>query len=439
MSQDLPILLRSDGIECDVSAPIGAFLNYVNALFAQGLTHTDLPGAFRDLYLLDYYQARVRNGGHSQFIRNSGALLAMNLDHALSGAERLNLPALSAIILECRDWVAAHPDAALAQNGFSMRAAALEPLDARLYALTLDDAALAAFLDMQPQTVRDWVARATAATDFNARAAYYLAVGAWLLTQPQTRLLPQADWQAAVAAIGAADPQAQVRAQARRMARDYATIHKYLPTWDNLGFALALRAVWASGVAGAYQNRYIRKTSATDYSLSIGMPKGRDSMVLMRKGARFSLHDPAARPPFSARYTLTWAARRLGLVSGSAFLRAIAARPPRQAGRERGHVTLPEDPAETLKRLHVPAALALYHADNIHDAHGFPSGQPLVYAPATPHVVWTYKVGSTPLQLEVTATGVRIGPIAGDDDRFYANATLRDWTERNAAAVAPPD
>ena len=174
-------------------APIGLLVDYVNALLRHGLADTQILRDLIDLYALDFYEGQVRNGGHSQYIANSGDALSANMEHALRGAELLKLDALAQIITECRNWCAANADERDQQNGFSVRAAPLEALDTRLYEVEFDDAGFAGFIAAQPRAVQDWVKAATDGRKYLVRSQYHLAAAAWLLTHPNTRLVPDAE------------------------------------------------------------------------------------------------------------------------------------------------------------------------------------------------------------------------------------------------------
>lgn len=188
-----PIILYKDAANAGICEPVSLFVYYVNALLRGDVPAEDLPRAFLDLYALDFYEKQVNNGGHSQFIGNSGARLQANLEHALRGAQMLGVEELVQLLSECRDWCEANPGERDRQNGWSNRAAALDALDERLYALEYDDIAFASFVAEQPETVQTWIKAATGATDFRARSKYYLAAGAWLLKQPTTELLASGD------------------------------------------------------------------------------------------------------------------------------------------------------------------------------------------------------------------------------------------------------
>lgn len=196
-----PIVLHKETEFTGVGELIEMFVYYVNTLLRGGVASEDLPRAFLDLYALDVYEKQVRNGGHSQFIGNSGGRWKANLEHALRGAQMLGVEELAQVVSECQDWCEANPTERDGQNGWSVRAAFLDPLDERLYRMEYDDSGYAAFVAAQPATVQDWIRAATEASTFQARSKYLLAAGAWLLKQPDTQLLPYNEADAAIERI----------------------------------------------------------------------------------------------------------------------------------------------------------------------------------------------------------------------------------------------
>ena len=89
---DFPIILCEGEVHGEVYGITGAFVGYVNDLIRGGVQTKDLPGAFLDLYALDFYYWQVCNGGHSQFVGNAGARLQADLDHAIRGAALIGMP-----------------------------------------------------------------------------------------------------------------------------------------------------------------------------------------------------------------------------------------------------------------------------------------------------------------------------------------------------------
>nr|WP_249815198.1 MULTISPECIES: DUF4375 domain-containing protein [unclassified Bradyrhizobium] len=85
-------------------------------------------------YHADYYLAQVNNGGHSQFIGNTGVeMLPTTSGDALAGLKAMGASAQHQILQEMIAWVGEHPAEAALQNGFENRAAALNALDLRFY------------------------------------------------------------------------------------------------------------------------------------------------------------------------------------------------------------------------------------------------------------------------------------------------------------------
>lgn len=113
----------------------GAVVDYVNQIQRAGVYMGDeLPAVAMQVYHSDYYLAQVMNGGHSQFIGNTGAaMLPTTSGDALAGLEAMGASAQHQILLEMMAWVEANPNEAAAQNGFTQRAAALKVLDTRFY------------------------------------------------------------------------------------------------------------------------------------------------------------------------------------------------------------------------------------------------------------------------------------------------------------------
>src|SRR5262249_2730054 len=110
---------------------IVAFVNHVRA--ASQYADHELPPEVLGIYCADSYLAQVNNGGHSQFVGNSGQSLAANIRYALPGLKTIGAEAQYRTLADLKDWITANPKEAAAQNGFSSRAADLETLDTRFY------------------------------------------------------------------------------------------------------------------------------------------------------------------------------------------------------------------------------------------------------------------------------------------------------------------
>lgn len=113
----------------------GAVVDYINEIQRTGVyTRHELPGVAMQAYHADYYLAQVYNGGHSQFIGNTGtAQLPTTTGDALAALKAMGAGVQHQILLEMMDWVETHPDEAAAQDGFTQRAPALKALDTRFY------------------------------------------------------------------------------------------------------------------------------------------------------------------------------------------------------------------------------------------------------------------------------------------------------------------
>lgn len=97
-----------------------AVVDYVNEIQRIGIYMGDeLPAAAMQAYHADYYLAQVINGGHRQFIGNTGAeMLPTTSGDALAGLKAMGASAQHQILLEMMAWVEANPGAAATQNGF---------------------------------------------------------------------------------------------------------------------------------------------------------------------------------------------------------------------------------------------------------------------------------------------------------------------------------
>jgi hypothetical protein len=112
-----------------------AIVDYVNDVQQAGVfARHEMPAKAMQAYHADYYLAQVNNGGHSQFIGNSGELLRTITADALAGLEAMGAKAQHQILIEMAAWAATNPADAGAQDGFSIRAEPLDGLDKRFYA-----------------------------------------------------------------------------------------------------------------------------------------------------------------------------------------------------------------------------------------------------------------------------------------------------------------
>jgi len=129
-----------------------AVVDYVNNMQRVGVyPRHEMPAEAMQAYHANYYVDQVSNGGHSQFIRNTGvAMLPAASADALGGLEAMGARAQRQILAEMIAWLTANPEQARAQNG-SSRVPALDQLDKR-------------FLDAERETpmtplAARWIAR----------------------------------------------------------------------------------------------------------------------------------------------------------------------------------------------------------------------------------------------------------------------------------------
>jgi hypothetical protein len=113
----------------------GAVVEFVNEIQRIGVySGRELPAVAMQAYHADYYLAQVYNGGHSQFIRNTGIkMLPTTSGDALAGLKAMGASAQHQILQEMIAWVEAHPGEAALQNIIENRPAALKALDNRFY------------------------------------------------------------------------------------------------------------------------------------------------------------------------------------------------------------------------------------------------------------------------------------------------------------------
>lgn len=128
-------LPRSAVDSADPYARVQAVVDFINALIEKGHYRTDeLPAKAMQAYRADQYLAQVNNGGHSQFIHNTGATDEI-LTHAGDGLAAMGAAAQAGTLRDMADWVAKNPDAAADQTGFTGgRADYLDTLDTRFFA-----------------------------------------------------------------------------------------------------------------------------------------------------------------------------------------------------------------------------------------------------------------------------------------------------------------
>ena len=149
-----PVILSPASFELPVYAPVSDLAPYVNRLYKGGYTPDTLRTDIADLYILSFYDGQVRSGGHSQFLHNSFEHRISNIERSLRAAEMLGLKGHTETLLACAAWCKANPEEARRQNGFSIRAPALEPLDKALYAANLVEDEVKTLLASLPEDIR---------------------------------------------------------------------------------------------------------------------------------------------------------------------------------------------------------------------------------------------------------------------------------------------
>ncbi|WP_316015043.1 DUF4375 domain-containing protein [Roseobacter sp. HKCCA0434] len=239
---------------------IGSMIDSLNALRDQALYRfEELPPQTVQAYYSDYWLAQVLNGGHSQFLHNSGR--APEIFEAVDGGlAAMGASEHRAIFARMRDWAATHPDEAAAQTGFSGgRASELDELDSRFYDLE----------------------NLTPLAPILAR---------WLAATDALRPVPRADIPQAIAAAARANPAAEHRAMARRIGQ----VRYMLTDPHYAGFGIAATRVpgWSALIAlggGSYREIEGRQQLAFHVETTSGPCFG----VLDAQGARlYARHQP---------------------------------------------------------------------------------------------------------------------------------------------------
>ncbi len=144
----------------------------------------ELEAAVLGIYLADYYLAQVNNGGHSQFVGNSGHRLAANIDHALLGLKTIGAQEQYSTLADLKTWVASNLEEAAVQDGFGTRANELDVLDTRFY-------------------------------DAEKRASISDLAARWLATWPKLETVDDKHYQERLKALRAVNPSFDIRRIAR--------------------------------------------------------------------------------------------------------------------------------------------------------------------------------------------------------------------------------
>ena len=419
---DIPVLLPASAFEGAVYNPISSFVTYVNALLNAGFTPDMLPPAFHELYLLDYYDAQVRNGGHSQFIHNSHGNLHENLQKALNAARWLDLPEMAALLEETQQWIKENPQDAAQQDGFENRAAVLDPKDKRLYAMTFSEGELQDHLSGHDEEVRDWWAAAHAETDFYAHNKYHVVVGIWLLKHPSLQRVNTDDWRSEMDALIAAHPEAAHELAVRILEHQ----HDAFPDDTKLALANLLRREFDEP---QFLNSFSYAFSdllAQGHPQAISITAGERSVL--RKGNRLSLHTMWSPARYGAKL-LVQIAR--SWVSGSTWLKLVTWSARKRPGRAVAHEEIDPHVRLMVCDLHVPEALALW-GDAFKGTASFAHGA-LVHLDTTAREFeWLYEVDGKPTTLRADPDGVHIARPDDNVSMTYPVAVLQAYRAQYA-------
>ncbi|SHH09284.1 protein of unknown function [Cognatiyoonia sediminum] len=107
-----------DAFPDDPNPLVDAMVNYVNFLTQQAqFNRFEISAEAIQAYHVDYYLAQVKNGGHAQFVGNSGANLAYTLADVIDGLKAMKAFDHLALAEKMSKWVAENPEDADAQTG----------------------------------------------------------------------------------------------------------------------------------------------------------------------------------------------------------------------------------------------------------------------------------------------------------------------------------
>lgn len=146
LTDEMPIIVPQSAVEAfpEKAWPlIGAVVDHVNVLTHTGrFNRLEIAALAMQCYHADYWLAQVNNGGHSQFIHNTGENMGFTLADirtCLDGIDNEVAEDYQIIVTALSRWLEDNPAEAAAQTGFEGgRAAALDELDDMFYALEAD-------------------------------------------------------------------------------------------------------------------------------------------------------------------------------------------------------------------------------------------------------------------------------------------------------------
>ncbi len=103
----------------DPNPLVNAVVDYVNTLSNQGLyKRKEIHAVARQAFNCDYYLAQVLNGGHAQFVGNSGVLIEENWGDVSAALKTMHAKDYMLLAHAGRKWVLENPELAKQQTGF---------------------------------------------------------------------------------------------------------------------------------------------------------------------------------------------------------------------------------------------------------------------------------------------------------------------------------
>jgi hypothetical protein len=151
----LPVVVPRSKVEAASKKPfdlVFAVMQFVGTTVSKGLyRYREIDPKAMQVFHAHWYSSEVKNGGHSQFIRNAGQEIDAMVANARAGLTACGAKDQLATLEKMFVWIAKHPDEAAEQTGFEGgRADYLDTLDDAFY-----DADEAAPID---QLLARWIA-----------------------------------------------------------------------------------------------------------------------------------------------------------------------------------------------------------------------------------------------------------------------------------------
>jgi hypothetical protein len=238
----LPILVRQGAFSNEDDKEIVSALidEYVNPLIKEGYySHSELPPNAMRSYHVDYYLAQVANGGHWQFMRNGNCRHHM-LNNIEEGLAAIGLEPYIAVFDEFVEFLASDPQrAARAVESYPRKKdPTLEDLDKRFFALDC-------YKTLMP------------------------ANGRWLKSLPELKVIPDADFDATIRKLIAAN----LGGKARKIAIDRPKLANKLQDAVEVAAQLLAHKINADSVGVGYGDPMGRTPdgrSGTAWTLRIG-------------------------------------------------------------------------------------------------------------------------------------------------------------------------